>query len=75
MKLHRIDLEDERPKTILVEMTVDEAKHIAKWAGGFSPNTSPNYEATSGVYDTLISRFFNVFWYDGVDGALRGDDE
>lgn len=75
MKLKQINLEDGQPTGLTVELSVDEAMHIAKWAGGLSPNTSPHYESTSSIYSALVGEFFNRFWYDGLAGALRGDDE
>lgn len=75
MRVQRIDLENSKPKTLVVEMTIEEAMVVTKWCGGLSPVTSPDYEATDGVYGALVGDVFNRYWEWGIDGAIRGDDE
>lgn len=55
-----------------VNLPVTAAAKAGKWAGGFSPVTSPDYGATSAIYECLIYGVFNVFWENGVDSALAG---
>ena len=62
------DNEDEGaiPKTVTVEMTVQEALWIARVSGkqrGESPH--------SGIFDCLIGDVFNRYWDDGVDEARK----
>lgn len=74
MKVLAIVLDDnERPATVTVEMTVDEAAATAKHFGGIPGDKMPH--GCGDIYDRLTSSFFNCFWEDGVDGCLRGKDE
>lgn len=56
-----------------VTLTVEDAAKSAKWAGGFSAVTSPDYQATTDIYACLTYGVFNSLWDDGVDGALAGE--
>ena len=76
-----INLEDGRPTTLMVSMSIEEAAAIGKVFGQMSPagfeERFPNLpnETGSEIYDCLIGEVFNRFWDDGVDGFLNGDEE
>ena len=57
---------DTLPKTVTVEMTLEEALWIAVVAGQ-QKGTSPH----NGLYDCLVCDVFNRYWEDGVDDAQR----
>lgn len=67
------------PKTVTVEMTIDEAGAIAKTFGGMSPiafcEKFPNLadsDVLEEVYGCLVGEVFNRYWDDGVNGWNRG---
>ena len=81
MNTKQIVLEDGRPTTVTVEMSIAEAAAIAKVFGGFSYTTFTEKvpQLTNGehseVYDCLVGEIFNRYWDDGVEGFLNGDAE
>ncbi len=64
--LHRVEV---RPDGHVV-LPIKDAAKAAKWAGGFSPLTSPDYDATTAIYECLTYGVFNIFYDGGVDEAL-----
>lgn len=78
MKLKGISFtKKENPKTVTVEMTIDEAAAIAKVFGGMNPlkfgtdfPSLANKGIVSSVYDCLSGAFFNRYYDDGVDDYL-----
>lgn len=68
-----------RPKTVTLELRVDEAAAIAKKFGQMSYKKfteefpTLDYGVLDEIYGCLTGEFFNHYWDDGVDGALRGD--
>jgi hypothetical protein len=64
------------PKTIVVEMTVAEAAFIAKFTGKQNVHMAnavmpDGHEQSSEIYDCLVGEFFNRYWDEGVDGAIK----
>lgn len=57
-----------------VILPIADAAKAAKWAGGLSPLTSPDYPAMNAIYECLTYGVFNTLWENGVDGALAGED-
>lgn len=69
MKVNAIRFEGEFPHEIDVTMTLDEAILITDYVGKLLPIT----EASSDIWDVLVSMVFNRYWEDGLAGAKRGD--
>jgi len=66
MELKNITLAEGMPKSITVEMSIEEAVWIAIIAGK-QRGESPHSE----IYGCLTGELFNRFWDDGVDDAKR----
>ncbi len=80
MNVKAIELEGGKPAKVTVEMGIREAMIIAYIQGKHSPNSLneiiPGFsEESSEVYIGLTGELFNRFWDDGLEGAIRGDEE
>lgn len=67
-----------RPKTITVELSLNEAGYLALLTGRNSWDSNREfYPAYAGegseIYDCLSGEIFNTHWDDGVNGWLNGD--
>ncbi len=61
----------ERTMGILM-LNVEQAVKLAEDAGRCTELTSPDWDATIAIYEGLVYKIFNVFWGEGLDGALAG---
>jgi len=60
--------EEEEPKTITVNMSVEEAAWIASLTGSIN---NRNSQLHSDIYDCLVGAFFNKFFDDGIAEAAK----
>lgn len=78
MRVKQINLDDDgQPEAIIVRLTCDEAAYLARLTGKQNWTTSEEIMPGGGahnteVYDTLTGEFFNRYYEDGVDDAVRG---
>ena len=77
MKVKQISFDDEgTPESLIVSMTAREAAIIARVIGTISHDvaneiTKGGGESVSSIYDGLVGEFFNRFWEDGINDAIR----
>lgn len=70
----------ERPVSVTVTLTLDEAAFITTVLGSQSGDKSnsfmPRGDAVgTEIYSCLTGGLFNRYWNDGIDGYLREDKE
>ena len=77
VKVKQISFDDEgTPESLVVSMTAREAAIIAQVIGGLSHAEANEIaqgggESVSSIYDGLVGEFFNRFWEDGINDAIR----
>lgn len=70
--IENVALREGEPVELTLTLSVEQAALIARWVGQFSPSTAgTNHSHTSGLWDCLVGEFFNRFYEDGIDEALR----
>lgn len=77
MRVRTIDFDgEEDPTEVTVTMTVAEAIFVAKLVGTMvdsdAANVAPHgVDSLHSIFSCLTGAFFNRFWDDGVDEAMR----